>query len=396
MTTTDTGFKQPPSKRAKVANATSSTTAYVSHPCGLDVHLWLQIASGLEFGEMIQFTSACKLFFKEVAPMIEKIKVMSSAHMHVIPARRFSGVKKAIVACLVKQVEEEQYEYRTDFDEETALRFQPLLTAFPQLTYAMIGGNYFVDNVVKPYVWWRGEFGDNVASEHRRLLNAQLSAVCGAYRSGLFSSALRIDGLFSGNCGTPEDLVGRSRCLFCESVCRSMPIDKVASLMSRRIDLPGNKTRKHSVQYDLCHGTNGRLIQILTQERAGGLEYMLSPEILLPFVFETTGYWHEDFEAERKLSFLWWLKRQHSGTSFGDVVRRNHVEEYLSSRKKRGKELRIPGHFLEFLQDEGFPLECDDFDIIYDTSLDHKSKYDKYPMLEKEDVLGSSHSPMYV
>ena len=82
MNKIDTSAEQPPAaKRAKVDTTASTLTenAYVSHPCGLDADLWLQIASGLEFGEIFQFTVACKLFYKEVAPMIEKIKVMSSA-----------------------------------------------------------------------------------------------------------------------------------------------------------------------------------------------------------------------------------------------------------------------------------------------------------------------------
>ena len=163
MTKTDTSSEQPPAaKRAKVdTTASTSPTAYVSHPCGLDADLWLQIASGLEFGGMIKFTTACKLFYKEVAPRIEKIKVMSSAHMYVIPARRFRGVKKAIVACLVKEDEEEEYELQADFDVNTATRFVPFLTAFPKLANAMIGGNYAADNVVKPYVWWRDWFDDD-------------------------------------------------------------------------------------------------------------------------------------------------------------------------------------------------------------------------------------------
>ena len=386
MTKTDTSSEQPPAaKRAKVdTTASTSPTAYVSHPCGLDADLWLQIASGLEFGGMIKFTTACKLFYKEVAPRIEKIKVMSSAHMYVIPARRFRGVKKAIVACLVKEDEEEEYELQADFDVNTATRFVPFLTAFPQLAHAMIGGNYAVDNVVKPYVWWRGCFDDEEAWDHHSLLNAQLSAVCGAYSAGLFSSALRIDGLFSGRCTQHEDRA--ATCLFCVSVCRSMPMDKVASLVPRRLDLPGNKARWHNDQNDVCCGIR-TLIQILLQ-RNGSLEHMLSPEFLLPFIFETKGFWHEDYEAERKLGFLWNLKQEDSVTSFGGVVDRSQIEEFLGSRRRHlGNELRIAGHFLEFLQNEGFPLECDDFDVVYDTSLDHKSKYDKYSTLDKEDDL---------
>ena len=274
MNKSDTSSEQPPAaKRAKV-DATASTStenAYVSHPCGLDADLWLQIASGLAFGDMIQFTSACKLFYKEVAPMIEKIKVMSSAHMHVVPARRFRGVKKAIVGCLVKQVEEYENEYRTDFDVNTATRFVPFLTAFPQLEYAMIGGNYTVDNVVKPYVWWRGEFDedDDDTWDHHSLVNSQLSAACGAYSAGLFSSDLRIDGLFSGRCTQHEDR--SARCLFCVSVCRSMPIDKVASLIQRRIDLPGSRSssrsRWHGNQHDLCCNIKD-LVRILYTEMA--------------------------------------------------------------------------------------------------------------------------------
>ena len=363
MTKSDTSSEQPPAaKRAKVVDPTASTspTAYVSHPCGLDANLWLQIASGLEFGEMIQFTSACKSFYKEVAPRIEKIKVMSSAHMYVVPARRFRGVKKAVVACLVKEDEEEEYERRADFDVETATRFVPFLTAFPQLAHAMIGGNYAVDNAVKPYVWWRGWFDDDEAWDHHGLLNAQLSAVCGAYSAGLFSSALRIDGLFSGRCTQSEDRA--ATCLFCVSVCRSMPMDKVASLVPRRLDLPGSKSRWHNDQNDVCCGIN-TMIRVLLQ-RNGSVVHMLSPEFLLPFIFETTGFWHEDYEAERKLGFLWNLKQEDSVASFDGVVNRGQIEDYLSARRRHlGNELRIAGHFLEFLQNEGFPLECDDFDV---------------------------------
>ena len=129
------------------------------------------------------------------------------------------------------------------------------------------------------------------------------------------------------------------------------------------------------------------LIRILLQ-RNGSLEHMLSPEFLLPFIFETKGFWHEDYEAERKLGFLWNLKQEDSVASFGGIVDRSQIDEYLGSRRRHlGNELRIAGHFLEFLQNEGFPLECDDFDVVYDTSLDHKSKYDKYSTLDKEDDL---------
>ena len=48
------------------------------------------------------------------------------------------------------------------------------------------------------------------------------------------------------------------------------------------------------------------------------------------------------------------------------------MKEFLRSQKQDRKELRIAGKFLEFLQNEGFPFECDDFDVVYDTSLDHK------------------------
>ena len=72
---------------------------------------------------------------------------------------------------------------------------------------------------------------------------------------------------------------------------------------------------------------------------------------------------------------------------FDGIVNRSKIEEYLSSRKQLGKELRIAGHFLEFLQNEGFPFKCDDFDVVYETSLGHRSKYDKYSSVDKEDAL---------
>ena len=102
MSTSTSSDQPPPAKRAKL-KTDARTATYVSNPCGLDASLWTNVASGLEFGEMIRFSSTCKAFYKDVAPLIEELKVMSTAHMHVIPARRFRGVKKAVVACLVTE-----------------------------------------------------------------------------------------------------------------------------------------------------------------------------------------------------------------------------------------------------------------------------------------------------
>ena len=63
------------------------------------------------------------------------------------------------------------------------------------------------------------------------------------------------------------------------------------------------------------------------------------------------------------------------------------MKEFLRSQKQDRKELRIAGKFLEFLQNEGFPFKCDDFDVVYETSLGHRSKYDKYSSVDKEDAL---------
>lgn len=71
------------------------------------------------------------------------------------------------------------------------------------------------------------------------------------------------------------------------------------------------------------------------------------------------------------------LKKQYKRISFANIIERKHVDEYFRSLRQQGEESRIAGHFLEYLQDEGFPFEYDDFDEVYKTSLDHKSKYDK-------------------
>jgi len=251
----------------------------------------------------------------------------------------------------------------------------------------MIGGNYsepWENDKVKPYVWWRDHFDDEQAQEHHRLLNGQLSAVCGGYKSGLLAQTLTIDGLFSGNCGRedyPSDPLS-PHCLFCETVCRSLPIQKVSSLLPRRIPLEKNK-RHHNGQHDICFKMTD-IIEILT-ERSGALDRMLSPSFLLSFIFFKSHIWHEDYEEERKMGFLMSLKKQDKSISFANIIKREDVLRYFKPLRQPKKGLRIAGFFLEYLQDEGFPFRKDDFDKVYDASLNHKSKYDLYPDQEVYD-----------
>ena len=368
--TSTSSDQPPPAKRAKLktdSRADAATATYVSNPCGLDANLWANIASGLEFGEMIRFSSTCKAFYKDAAPLIEKIEVTSPAHMHVIPARRFRGVKTAIVACLVNEIK---------FFSEAASRFVSFITAFPLLTYAMIGGCHserWVDEKVEPYIWWRDLFDDDHAHDHHRYLNGQLSAVCGAYRSGLLQSTLTIDGLFSGNCGADDRLAIRP-CRFCLTVCQSLPVQKVTSLLPRRIPLEENKIRYHDEQHDICIDMT-HIVAGLAQ-RPGALDLILSPSFLLSFICRKSAFLREDYEEERKMGFLMSLKKQDESISFGKIIKRGHIEEYFRSLRQQKKELHIAGFFLEYLQDEGLPFRKDDFDKVFNASLNHKSKYD--------------------
>ena len=370
----------PPAKRAKL-KTDDRTAMYVSNPCGLDANLWVIISSALEFGEMIHFSSTCKAFYKDVTPRIKKIKVMSPAHMHVIPARRFRGVKKVIVACLIIEKKIEGLDTSMSlFNAEAATRFASFLTAFPLLTYAMIGGiggeNYsepWENDKVKPYVWWHDKFDHNHAHDHHRYLNGQLSAVCGAYRSGLLQSTLTIDGLFSGNCRADDRLAIRP-CRFCLTVCQSLPVQKVTSLLPRRIPLEENKIRYHDEQHDICIDMT-HIVAGLAQ-RPGALDLILSPSFLLSFICRKSAFLREDYEEERKMGFLMSLKKQDESISFGKIIKRGHIEEYFRSLRQQKKELHIAGFFLEYLQDEGLPFRKDDFDKVFNASLNHKSKYD--------------------
>ena len=348
--TSTSSDQPPPAKRAKLktdSRADAATATYVSNPCGLDANLWANIASGLEFGEMIRFSSTCKAFYKDAAPLIEKIEVTSPAHMHVIPARRFRGVKTAIVACLVNEIK---------FFSEAASRFVSFITAFPLLTYAMIGGCHserWVDEKVEPYIWWRDLFDDDHAHDHHRYLNGQLSAVCGAYRSGLLPSTLTIDGLFSGNCGIDDRKASRP-CRFCLKVCRSLPVQKVTSLLPRRIPLEKSKIRYHDELHDICIEMSG-VIEMLAQ-RPGALELILSPSFLLSFICRKSAFWHEDYEEERKMGFIMGLKNHDKTISFADIIKREDSLRYFRPLRQQGKGLRIAGFFLEYLQDYGLPL----------------------------------------
>ena len=78
------------------------------------------------------------------------------------------------------------------------------------------------------------------------------------------------------------------------------------------------------------------------------------------------------------MGFLMSLKKQDKSISFAKIIKREDVLRYFKPLRQQ-KKGRIAGFFLEYLQDEGFPFRKDDFDKVYDASLNHKSKYDLYP-----------------
>ena len=75
------------------------------------------------------------------------------------------------------------------------------------------------------------------------------------------------------------------------------------------------------------------------------------------------------------MGFIIGLKNHDKTISFADIIKREHVEEYFRSHCQEEKGLRIfiRSFFLEFLQNEGFPFRKDDFDEVFDTSLNDKT-----------------------
>ena len=390
--TSTSSDQPPPTKRAKLktdSRTDAATATYVSNPCGLDAGLWANVASGLEFGEMIHFSSTCKTFYKDVAPLIEEIKVMSPAHMHVIPARRFRGVKKVIVACLITEKKVEGQHPRLHFNDEAATRFVSFLAAFPLLNYAMIGG---IDSLwdggkeVKPYIWLNHRFDYDQARFNRKWLNSQISSMCGGYTSGLLPSTLTIDGLFPGKCvreivsPSDQEAFSTSECRFCKIVCESMPIRQVPSLLPRRISLP-NKTEYLDDNHDVCFDMSG-IIEILAQ-RPGALELILSPSFLLSFICTDDTYRYSNYEDfdddEQKMGFIMGLKKHDKTISFADIIKREDVEEHFRNRRQKGKpRIALRWCFFEYLQDEGFPFRQYDFDYVFDSSLNDESSNEDY------------------
>eukprot|EP00562_Extubocellulus_spinifer_P025340 CAMPEP_0178678080 /NCGR_PEP_ID=MMETSP0698-20121128/36775_1 /TAXON_ID=265572 /ORGANISM="Extubocellulus spinifer, Strain CCMP396" /LENGTH=369 /DNA_ID=CAMNT_0020322395 /DNA_START=91 /DNA_END=1200 /DNA_ORIENTATION=+ len=245
-TSTDDATNDSPSDNNTTSSSSTSRSASLPH---LTPDIWATVMPFLPYGDNLNCTAVNRSFLNDVAPRVKSITVLAAAEMKAGPARRFSGVESVTIGCLLRRRRTmhggDRYGQFDAFNEyevdgEVANLITPFLCLFPSLKLARAGGYVeygFFSSVIgfKTYdfiflsILRETEANDTV-------MRALEMAICGAYKLGVLSPGVTINGC-SAPCRTSSrpnyDRESNAYCHHCTERIKSYPIKRAVGLLSR-------------------------------------------------------------------------------------------------------------------------------------------------------------------
>lgn len=184
----------PTSKKRKADEISDECVVDVPH---LPAPVWGGIIDFMPHAEVRSALLVGKHIAVEAVKYVETLNVMKSSELNIPSARRFPNVDELKLLCLL----EGTGTFNGDGDEqftislETAISTPSFLSAFPRLKEAFVGGRL-------AYEYGRVDISYSPEEcigpeDHEEIIRGLIFTTAGAFKSGLLSQGLMIDGIDS-------------------------------------------------------------------------------------------------------------------------------------------------------------------------------------------------------
>jgi hypothetical protein len=174
----------------------------------------------------------------EAAKYVETISILKPSEMHIPAARRFTNIGKVRIFCLLQgtgQYNNANYETYT-LSLETASSTAPFLAGFPKLKVAVIGGrlNRRHEDDESGIQTYLTEYNSSCSgpNDHEEIFRGLVVSLGGAFKTGLLSQGVTIEGLNPLNWNLVRPCRSRNAhendpCSWCRNICRQFPLTHV-------------------------------------------------------------------------------------------------------------------------------------------------------------------------
>mmetsp|Transcript_32567 Transcript_32567/g.71475 ORF Transcript_32567/g.71475 Transcript_32567/m.71475 type:complete len:381 (+) Transcript_32567:266-1408(+) len=253
-----------------------------------ETNVWAKVVSALPFRDALNCSVLSRSFLREVAPRVDTLSIERPAELHVILARRFSGVSTVGVSCFYECAPEvlPRNRHKVSVSPNTVDRVIPFLQCFPHL--AKINLHYNLH-------YQRGfcEHNRTVSRDFKDPLLAWFfRSVSGAYRSGALQQQAKVDDamifpLFCRSVRPNADAITNrpyaDDCDLCRTMCESFPIEDVLFARCKSTDYR---------IYGFCL-TPGLSMTTISKRR-GADALLKSKETFLTFLGDWAVAWFDD------------------------------------------------------------------------------------------------------
>ena len=218
----------PTSKKRKAEEISDECVVNVPH---LPAPVWGSILDFMPYSEVRSALLVGKHIAVEAVKYVKTINVMNSRELNIAAARRFPNVDVLKILCLLEGTGEfnENGDEQFTVSLETAHCTPSFLSAFPRLKEAFVGGRLAFD--------YGGPTFDNSYSpeecigpeDHEEIIRGLVFTTAGAFKSGLLSQSLMIDGVDSCTWALAKKCrrVAKKSCLHCWTLCRHFPFSQI-------------------------------------------------------------------------------------------------------------------------------------------------------------------------